>query len=398
MISSLKRGLSKATHISSLHSVSNRGIKTNQKIVCALYEGGERGRCNKHILGCAQNALGLREWLENKGHTLIVTTDKDNEVDKDGNIIRVCEFEEELKTANVVISQPFFPGYVSPQRIAQSPNLKLAITAGIGSDHVSLQEAWNAGITVAEVTGSNVVSVSEHAVMQILSLVRNYIPAYKQVIDGDWDIAAIADRAWDLEGKQVGVVGAGRIGRRVMQRLKPFDVGLHYYDYQRLETAVEVQLGCKYHPCVEDMVPHLDVISLHCPLHGGTEHMFDRKMLEKCKPGAFIVNTARGKLIDEYALADAVESGHIGGYAGDVWFPQPAPRNHPWRLMPRHALTTHVSGTTLDAQARYAAGTKAILDAYLNDKPIQPHEYIIIDPQSDYISPSYADLRGMTDL
>merc|ERR1712156_464674 len=140
----------------------------------------------------------------------------------------------------------------------------------------------------------------------------------------------------------------------------------------------------------------LDVITINCPLHGGTEYLFDRKMLEKCKPGAFIVNTARGKIVDEYALADAVDSGHIGGYAGDVWFPQPAPRTHPWRLMPRHAMTPHCSGTTLDAQARYAAGVKSILEQYLNDKPIQPQEYVIIDPANNYSSPAYPDLRGMT--
>ena len=207
---------------------------------------------------------------------------------------------------------------------------------------------------------------------------------------------AIADRAWDLEGKQVGTVAAGRIGHRVLQRLKPFDVGLHYYDYARLSPEEEKALGCTYHESVEAMVPHLDVITIHCPLHGGTEYLFDRKMLEKCKSGAFIVNCARGKIVDEYALADAVDSGHIGGYAGDVWFPQPAPRTHPWRLMPRHAMTVHCSGTTLDAQARYAAGVKSILEQYLNDKPIQPQEYVIIDPANNYSSPAYADLRGMT--
>jgi len=295
-----------------------------------------------------------------------------------------------------VISQPFYPGYVTPERIAKSPQLKLAITAGVGSDHVSLQHAWDAGITVAEVTGSNVVSVAEHVVMQILSLVRNYIPAHKQVIEGEWDIAAIADRAWDLEGKQVGTIAAGRIGYRVLQRLKPFDVGLHYTDYQKLSAEQEQALGVTYHASVAEMVPHLDVITINCPLHGGTEYLFDRHMLAKCKPGAFIVNTARGKIVDEHALADAVDSGHIGGYAGDVWFPQPAPRTHPWRLMPRHGMTPHVSGTTLDAQARYAAGTKAILEQFLADKPIQPQEYVIIDPANDYASPAYPDLRGTT--
>jgi formate dehydrogenase len=347
-------------------------------------------------LGCDHNALGLRKWLEDQGHTLVVTTDKENDVDSQGNVIRVCEFEREMKDANVVISQPFYPGYVTPERIKNSPNLKLALTAGVGSDHVALQEAWDAGITVAEITGSNVVSVAEHVLMAILALVRNYMPAYKQVVEGEWDIAGIADRAWDLEGKQVGTVAAGRIGYRVMQRLKPFDVGLHYYDYARLSADQEKALGCTFHESVEEMVPHLDVITINCPLHGGTEYLFDRKMLEKCKPGAFIVNTARGKIVDENALADAVDSGHIGGYAGDVWFPQPAPRTHPWRLMPRHAMTPHYSGTTLDAQARYAAGTKAVLEQFFADKPIQPQEYVIIDPENNYSSPAYPDLRGMT--
>jgi len=380
-----------------LNHISQRNFaKQSQKVVCTLYPGGEAGRRNPNILGCSDNELGLRKWLEDQGHTLVVTTDKDNEVDKNGNVTRVSEFEKELQDANVVISQPFYPGYVTPERIKKSPNLKLAITAGVGSDHVALQEAWDAGITVAEVTGSNVVSVAEHVVMQILSLVRNYIPAYKQVIEGEWDIAAIADRAWDLEGKQVGTIAAGRIGYRVLQRLKPFDVGLHYTDYQRLTKEQEDSLGVTYHESVEAMVPKLDVITINCPLHGGTEYLFDRKMLEKCKPGAFIVNTARGKIVDENALADAVDSGHIGGYAGDVWFPQPAPRTHPWRLMPRHGMTPHVSGTTLDAQARYAAGVKSILTQYLNDEKITPQEYVIIDPDNKYQSPAYPDLRGMT--
>merc|ERR1719411_2353114 len=171
MISSLKRGLIRTSNTSSsslspsLHNLSNRSFaKSNQKIVCTLYAGGEAGKRNPNILGCSDNELGLRKWLEDQGHTFVVTTDKDNEVDNLGNIIRCCEFEKELQSANVVISQPFYPGYISPERIAASPMLKLAITAGVGSDHVSLQEAWDAGITVAEVTGSNV--GSDHVSLQ----------------------------------------------------------------------------------------------------------------------------------------------------------------------------------------------------------------------------------------
>ena len=157
------------------------------------------------LLGCVSGELGLRSFLENAGHELIVTADKDGPD---------SEFERRLPDADVVISQPFWPAYLTAERIAKAPNLKLAITAGIGSDHVDLQAAMDAGMTVAEITYSNSISVSEHVVMMILSLVRNYIPSYETVIDGGWNIADCVARSYDVEGMQVGTVAAGRIGSR----------------------------------------------------------------------------------------------------------------------------------------------------------------------------------------
>ena len=136
------------------------------------------------------------------------------------------------------------------------------------------------------------------------------------------------------------------------------------------------------------MLPKCDVVTINCPLTTETDNLFDRKMIEKCKPGAFIVNTARGKIVNAEAMADAVDSGFIGGYAGDVWFPQPAPRNHPWRLMPRHALTPHISGTSLDAQKRYAAGVKEILDSFLSGKEIRK-EFTILNSDINFVAPEY---------
>jgi len=266
-------------------------------------------------------------------------------------------------------------------------NLKLAITAGVGSDHVDLQKAAEKNVTVAEVTGCNVVSVAEHVVMQILALVRNYIPAYKQVVDGQWDIARIADKAWDLEGKHVGTVAAGRIGYRVLQRLKPFDVKLHYYDIKRLPAEVEKELGATYHKSVEDMVKVCDVVTINSPLHKDTEDLFNAQLIAKMKKGSYLVNTARGKIVNTNALVEAIKSGHIEGYAGDVWFPQPATKDHPWRSMPRHAMTPHYSGTTLSAQARYAAGVKDILECYFDGKPYR-NEYLIVD-KGKLASPAY---------
>jgi formate dehydrogenase len=119
-----------------------------------------------------------------------------------------------------------------------------------------------------------------------------------------------------------------------------------------LPLAVEKELGVTYHASVEEMVKHCDVVTINCPLHPETENMFDAKLISKMKKGAYLVNTARGKIVDRDALVKAVESGQISGYAGDVWFPQPAPAAHPWRSMSRHAMTPHYSGITLDAQAR----------------------------------------------
>jgi formate dehydrogenase len=321
------------------------------------------------LLGSVSGELGLRKFLEGAGHTLVVTSDKDGP-----NSV----FEKELPDAEVVISQPFWPAYLTKERLAKAKKLKLAITAGIGSDHVDLEDAMKHGITVAEVTWCNSISVAEHVVMMILSLVRNYIPSYQWVVKGGWNIADCVERAYDLEGMNVGTVGAGRIGLAVLKRLKPFDVKLHYTDKHRLPEKVEKELGLTYHPTVESLVKVCDVVTVNAPLHPETEGLFNDKLIGMMKRGSYLVNTARGKIADRDAVVRALESGQLAGYAGDVWFPQPAPRDHPWRTMPHHGMTPHVSGTSLSAQARYAAGTREILEDYFAKKPIRT-EYLIVD-------------------
>jgi formate dehydrogenase len=340
------------------------------------YPGGQTTPTPKQIdfkpgelLGSVSGELGLRKFLERLGHTFVVTSDKDGE-----NSV----FERELPDADVVISQPFWPAYLTAERMAKAKKLKLAITAGIGSDHVDLQAAIKHGVTVAEVTYSNSISVSEHVVMMILSLVRNYIPSYNWVIDGGWNIADCVARSYDLEAMNVGTVAAGRIGLAVLKRLKPFDVKLHYTDRHRLPEKVEKELNVTYHPNVESMVRVCDVVTINAPLHPETENLFNDALIGKMKRGAYLVNTARGKICDRDAVVRALGSGQLAGYAGDVWYPQPAPKDHPWRTMPHHGMTPHTSGTSLSAQARYAAGTREILECWFEDRPIR-EEYLIVD-------------------
>jgi formate dehydrogenase len=320
------------------------------------------------LLGSVSGALGLKKWAKDNGHELIVTSDKEG---------ANSTLDKELHDADVVISQPFWPAYMTAERIAKAKNLKLIVTAGIGSDHTDLEAANKHKITVAEVTYCNSISVAEHVVMMILGLVRNYIPSHDWVRKGGWNIADCVERAYDLEGMHVGTVAAGRIGTAVLRRLKPFDVKLHYTDRHRLPAEVEKELGLTFHANREDLFKVCDVITLNTPLHPETEHMINDKTLATMKRGTYLVNTARGKLADRDAIVRALESGQLAGYAGDVWYPQPAPKDHPWRTMPHEGMTPHTSGTTLSAQARYAAGTREILENFFAGKPIRD-EYLIV--------------------
>ena len=251
------------------------------KVVAVLYPGGPNPENTPELLGCAENALGLREMVESRGHNLVAITDAGAGLDS------------HLPDADVVIATPFWPAYVTRERIERAPNLKLLLTAGVGSDHFDLAAAAQRNITVAEITGSNVVSVAEHVVMQILTLVRNYIPAYFSVIEGRWDIGDIASRSHDLEDKTVGIVGMGRIGQRVAARLKPFDVDMYYFDYRRLTTTEEQVLGARY-MALEPLVTRCDVVSINIPLTPATDGLFDRRLLGAMKRGASLVNTAPG--------------------------------------------------------------------------------------------------------
>jgi formate dehydrogenase len=320
------------------------------------------------LLGCVSGELGLRKFLEDAGHTLVVTSDKDG----DG-----CTADKELIDADIVISQPFFPYYLTREKMETAPNLKMAITAGIGSDHVDLQAAMDRKVDVVEVTFCNSRSVAEHIVMMILSLVRDYHNQYKIIKDGGWNIADAVHRSYDLEGMHVGTVAAGRIGLDALRKLKHFDVHMHYFDRHRLPEEVEKELNLTFHESVESMVKVCDVVTINCPLHPETEHMFNDELIGKMKRGAYIVNTARGKICDKDAIARALESGQLSGYAGDVWFPQPAPNDHVWRSMPNHGMTPHTSGTSLSAQARYAAGVREILECFFDGTPIRD-PYLIV--------------------
>src|SRR5919202_4966978 len=274
------------------------------KIVMVLYPGKGhkveyRDWEGQPVPGSDEGELGLREWIEEQGHELVVTTAREGD-----------ELYGELRDAEVLVTTPFWPVYVTAEVMDQAPNLRAVIVAGVGSDHVDLAEAANRNILVAEQTGSNVVSVAEHAVMCVLNLLRNFVPSYKQVVDGEWDIARLAKRAYDLEGKTVGIYGAGQIGQLVASRLKPFDVKMLYYKRTPLSIAAEEKFGFRY-SYFDDMLEHPDIIVIAAPLTPETQELFNRDTLCKMKRGAWIVNIARGGIVERDALVEALEEGQL---------------------------------------------------------------------------------------
>ncbi|GAB7340895.1 hypothetical protein MBLNU457_7249t1 [Dothideomycetes sp. NU457] len=362
------------------------------KVLMVLYDGFEHAKDEPRLLGTTENKLGLEQWIKEKGHELVVTSDKEGEN---------STFDQHIPDAEVIITTPFHPGYLTAERLAKAKKLKIAVTAGIGSDHVDLNAAnkTNGGITVAEVTGSNVVSVAEHVVMTILTLVRNFVPAHDQIRNGDWNVAAVAKNEYDLENKVVGTVAVGRIGERVLRRLKPFDCKeLLYYDYQPLDPKVEKEIGCRRVDKLEDMLAQCDVVTINCPLHEKTKGMFNKELLSKMKKGSWLVNTARGAIVVKEDVAEALKSGQLRGYGGDVWAPQPAPKDHPLRYAEYpwgggNAMVPHMSGTSIDAQIRYANGTKAILESYWSGKhDYRPEDLIVKD--GDYATKAYGQREG----
>ena len=126
------------------------------------------------------------------------------------------------------------------------------------------------------------------------------------------------------------------------------------------------------------MVSECDVVTVNAPLHPETEGLFDDELIGRMKRGAYLINTARARICNRDAVVRALESGQLAGYAGDVWYPQPPPADHPWRTMPHHGMTPHTSGSSLSAQARYAAGTREILESWLSSTGIR-EQYLIVD-------------------
>lgn len=278
----------------------------------------------------------------------------------------VEELEPHLADCEVLISTAFTP--ITRAMLEKAGQLRFIQVAGVGVDHVDIESARGLGITVASVTGANTVSVAEHVVMVALAMMRGLIPAHNMMARGEWSLPYWIAHARDLQGKTVGIIGMGRIGREVATRLLPFGVTTFYYDANPLPPDQEDALGVTYLD-LDALLPECDVVTLHLPLTPETHGLFNRERLKRMKYGAFLINTARAEMVDTDALVELLQ-GHLGGAAIDVFHPEPPPADHPLLKLPNVILTPHGAGVTQEAQQRIAQGVIQNVLRFLEGRPL----------------------------
>ena len=226
-----------------------------------------------------------------------------------------------------------------------APRLRVIGRAGVGVDNIDLDAATRRGILVMNTPGGNSVSVAEHTLALLLSLARSIPQLSSSVHAGRWEKSAAAGT--ELRGKLLGLVGLGRVGFEVARRVRAFEMRVAAADpYVSPDVAREE--GVEILP-LDDLLRRADYVSLHASLSPSTEKMINAASLAKMKQGARLINSARGELVDEQALAAALRSGHLAGAAVDVFTEEP-PRNSPLIGLPNLIATPHVAGSTIEAQ------------------------------------------------
>ncbi len=251
---------------------------------------------------------------------------------------------------------------MTPEVLEGQTRLKAIVRAGVGVDNIDVPSATRQGIVVMNTPGGNTVSTAEHTVAMMLALSRNIPKANQSLKAGKWERNKFTGT--QLEGKTLGIVGLGRVGLAVAQRALGFDMKVIGYDpFLSSERAAE--LGIESVPGVEDMWSRCDYITLHTPLSPETRNIVGAAALAKMKPGVRIINCARGGLIDEAALLESLNSGHVAGAAIDVFDPEPPAADHPLVNHPLVVVTPHLGASTEEAQVAVAVEAAKLLIDFL---------------------------------
>lgn len=268
--------------------------------------------------------------------------------------------------AEVILSRM---GRVSAAVMAAAPALRVIAKHGAGVDNIDLAAAADRGIPVLSVPGGNAVSVAEHTMASVLAVTKQVTTLDAGMRAGRWDKPGFLGR--EIAGLRMGLVGIGAIARATARMAQGFGLRLAAFD-PHAPDAVFTEAGVERVAELEVLLAQSDIISLHCPLTAETRNLLDARRLALLPQGAVVVNTARGGLIDEPALLDAVRSGHLSGAALDSFVAEPPSADHPFFGEPRILLSPHVAGVTAEAGARVArAAVEGALDI-IEGRPVPP--------------------------
>jgi phosphoglycerate dehydrogenase-like enzyme len=227
-----------------------------------------------------------------------------------------------------------------------APKLRLVQLLSAGYDRVDVEAARKAGVPVASNGGANAIAVAEHTILLMLAVLKQLVRFHQDVVAGRWRPPASSESpVYELAGRTVGIVGLGNIGKKVARRAAAFDARVQYYDIVRLTEAEEDALGVRF-VLLSELLRTSDVVSLHVPLTDATRRMIGARELALMKPGAILVNTCRGPVVDETALYQALSGRRIAGAGLDVLVDEPPPKDHPLFGLPNVTLTPHSAGPT----------------------------------------------------
>jgi glyoxylate reductase len=270
-----------------------------------------------------------------------------------------AEMVEAVKTADVVV--PTVTDRIDSAVLSQAgPNLKLIANFGNGVDNIDVVTANNRGITVTNTPGVLTEDTADMTMALILGVPRRMAEGIKVLEHGEWTgwspTWMLGHRIW---GKRLGIIGMGRIGQAVARRAKAFGMSIHYHNRRRVAEAVEEALEATYWDSLDQMLARMDVVSVHCPHTPATYHLLSARRLKLMKPDAYIVNTARGEVIDEAALIRQLEAGQLAGAGLDVFEHEPAV-NPKLVASDKVVLLPHMGSATVEG--RVDMGEKVIIN------------------------------------
>lgn len=292
----------------------------------------------------------------------------------DADLYFVEDVDQQIGTADVLVSNTA----ITKEMLERAPKCIFLQKYGSGMNNVAVAEATKRGIPVANAPGKNAQAVAEYAVMLMLAVYKNIITAHNKLAnEGLWLKSVLRDRCYELSHKTVGLIGLGNIGRRVAKLLKGFECDVIYYDVVRPTTEQENELDVRYAD-LDTLLAKSDVVSLHVPLLSETDKLIDARRLKLMKPTAILINTSRGQVVDEKALIELLQSGHLLGAGIDAFEMEPADKNNPLMKMENVVVSPHNGGGTNESIAAVVQFGCENINAILKDGTFA-HESSIVN-------------------